>query len=69
MVSENLPPLNFSEDVEKYEAFTESKTVYLPKCPHKDTEIKNGKLICKCGSAWSDTTSNLTLLKSLLDSR
>jgi len=65
----NLPPLDFSQEVEEYEAYSESKEVKFIKCPHKNTKIVDGKLSCTCGAAWSDNTSNLVLLQKLLYSR
>jgi hypothetical protein len=65
MVS-NLPPLNFKEEVEKYDAFEEKKTVEFLKCPHKHTVIANGRLKCKCGNAWSGNIADLIELQKLL---
>lgn len=61
-----LPPLNFSEDVEKYEAFHETKEVAFPVCKHKDTKIKEGRLRCSCGCAWSAPIDKLIELQNLL---
>jgi len=65
MVS-NLPPLDFKEDVEKYDAFEEKKTVEFVKCPHKHTTIINGTLKCKCGAGWSGDVTDLIELQKLL---
>lgn len=64
-----LPPLDFREDVNKYEAFSESKEVEFTKCPHKETKIVDGTLKCKCGCGWSGVTRDLLLLQKLLSER
>lgn len=65
-----LDPLDFTEEVKQYEAFSESKEVKFEKCPHKNTQIINGRLKCKnCGSGWIDSTSNLLKLQKLLQDR
>lgn len=64
-----LPPLDFREDVNKYEAFSESKEVEFTKCPHKETKIVDGTLKCKCGAGWSDSVLNLLELQRLLSDR
>lgn len=62
-----LEPLDFTEEVKQYEAFSESKEVKLEKCPHKNTQIIDGKLKCKnCGVGWMDSPSNLLKLQKLL---
>jgi len=61
-----LPPIDFREDIHKYEAFNEEKEVKLVKCPHKETKIVNGTLKCKCGGGWSGPTANLLELQRLL---
>lgn len=47
--SDNLPPPNFKEDIEKYEAFSESKEVSFQKCSHKNIKFNKGELRCPCG--------------------
>lgn len=61
-----LPPLDFREDVKKYEAFSEEKEVVFSKCPHKQTKIFNGTLKCKCGAGWSGPITQLLELQRLL---
>jgi len=62
----NLPPLDFKEDIEKYDAKFQSKEVSFKKCPHTQTELKEGTLRCICGASWSGT--NLHKLQELLRS-
>lgn len=63
----NLPPIDFKEDVEKYEAKAFKQNIDFTKCKHKDTELDPMRthLKCKCGAAW--TGSRLGELKLLLD--
>lgn len=51
----NLPPINHKDDIERYEAFFESKTIEFPHCLHKDIQfVKDGhELRCKCGVAFT----------------
>jgi hypothetical protein len=62
----DLPPLDFKEDVEKYEAFEEKKEVSFPKCNHSKAKIVDGRLRCTCGASWIDKLSNLLKLQELL---
>lgn len=59
----NLPPLNFDEEVEKYEAFEEKKELNFPVCSHEQTTITNGWLRCKCGNSWQGPVSVLVELQ------
>lgn len=61
-----LPPLDFSEEIEQYDAKFEKKEIVFPKCPHKDVRIENGWLKCKCGCGWQGTATQLAeLFKTL----
>jgi hypothetical protein len=62
----SLPPLDFKEDIEKYEAFEEKKEIAFPKCNHSKAKIVDGKLKCHCGAGWTDTLPNLLKLQELL---
>lgn len=48
----SLPPLDFKEEVEKYEALSERKEVFFKKCPHKQTKLTDNGLRCACGVSW-----------------
>lgn len=65
-MASKLPPLNFKDEVNKYEAFQETKEVEFVACPHKETKIVNGTLKCKCGAGWSSSIDNLLHLQKLL---
>ena len=60
-----LPPIDTSEDVEKYEAFEEIRQVNFKGCSHRNVEIKDGKAICTCGAGWEGPRLNelIKLLK------
>lgn len=62
----NLPPLDFTEEVEKYEAKQESATVDFPKCTHKNTKIENGSLKCTCGVRYYGSLPQLLELQKHL---
>jgi len=48
-----LKPLNLSEDIEKYEARSETVEVNLKRCKHENVKFESGILRCPCGAAWS----------------
>lgn len=52
-MASKLPPIDFSEDVEKYEAKTFTQTLNFTKCKHKQIKYENGELRCDCGVAYS----------------
>lgn len=43
---------DLTDEVEKYEAFSEKREVVTKKCLHKNVGYKNGELRCPCGAAW-----------------
>ena len=53
MNSKKLPPLDLTEDNDKFEARHESKEINFGKCDHHQVHFQNGMLVCPCGSAWS----------------
>jgi hypothetical protein len=53
-----LLPLDLKEEIEKYEAKGEKKEINFGKCKHKDATVKNGMLVCPCGSCWSGARIN-----------
>ena len=57
-----LPPLNVKEDVEKFDAFSETKEINFIKCEHKQVKFENGRLKCVCGSGWEGERLGGTLL-------
>lgn len=59
-----LPPIDFQEDIEKFEAFQETTKVKFKGCKHKNTKIVDGELRCQCGAAW---IGNIEKLKEILD--
>ena len=65
-MASKLPPLDFTEEIEEFEAKHESKEIRFPSCPHKEVSIENGSLKCKCGNAWYGSATQLTKLKELL---
>ena len=50
-----LKPLDFTEDVKRYDAREEKKRVHTPKCRHKELTYaaEKAEVRCKCGAAWS----------------
>lgn len=62
----DLPPLDFSKEVEEYKAFEEKKEVNFPACKHRDTKIVDGWLRCKCGNSWTAPASVLVELQKAL---
>ena len=63
-----LPPLDLTEDVEAFQAYSESKDVSnLRRCKHNKTRIDNGTLRCVCGAQWSGTRH--MELKEVLDTK
>lgn len=66
MSKSNLPPLDTSEDVKKYEAHSESKEIKFQKCTHKQVKYVNESLQCPCGAGW--TGSRLDELYKVLTS-
>ena len=60
-----LPPIDFSEDIERYEAKEEKVTLKESRCPHTQTTIKGNTLTCVCGASWQGV--NIHKLKELLD--
>lgn len=62
----NLPPLDFTEEIELYEAKHETKEISFPKCPHKNVTLENGRLTCKCGAGWDGPVTQLAELHRLL---
>jgi hypothetical protein len=67
MSSSDLPPIDVKEEIEKFQAFSESKEVVFSQCLHKSTEYDKEKaeLRCNCGAAWSG--ERLNELKQVLD--
>lgn len=53
-----LPPLNVKEDVEKFDAFSETKEINFTKCDHKQVKFEQGRLRCVCGSSWEGERLN-----------
>lgn len=50
----SLKPLDLKKEVKDYEAFSEEKELKFERCPHRNTEIKDGELRClNCSAAWS----------------
>lgn len=48
-----LPPIDISEDVEKYEAFSEEKTINFRQCAHLNTQLERQSLKCiDCPAVW-----------------
>lgn len=52
-MASDLPPIDTTDEVEKYEAHTEQKELVSAKCSHKRAEYRNGEVRCYCGAAWS----------------
>jgi len=48
-----LPPLDFTEEVEAFEAKSETKELDFKKCSHKNAKIEGDILKCDCGASWS----------------
>lgn len=65
-MSSKLPHLDFTEEIEQYDAKFEKKEIVFPKCPHKDVRIENGWLKCKCGAGWNGSATQLIELQRLL---
>lgn len=63
-MASKLPPLDFTEDVEKYEAFADKKDVFLLKCDHKAARVVGQELRCICGASWMGP--NLHVLEKLM---
>jgi hypothetical protein len=51
-MSYKLEPLDFTEEIEEFDAFNESKKIEFKKCSHRWAKIENGVLRCDCGSSW-----------------
>lgn len=65
---QSLNPINFTEDIEKYEAKEIKAEVSFSTCKHKGTTKLNEsrtELKCTCGKAWGGT--RLGELKQALD--
>lgn len=60
MSSNDLPPIDVKEDVEKFQALSESKEIKFQGCKHKQAEYDRDRreLRCVCGSAWSGARLN-----------
>lgn len=58
-----LPPLDLEDEVEKFEAFSETTDVKFKRCKHTNAKIIDGELRCPCGAAW---VGNLEKLQRLL---
>lgn len=67
MTKSKLPPLNFEEDIEKYEAHDESSRIDFPVCKHKGATIVGRWLKCKCGVGWTAPASVLVELQKELN--
>lgn len=65
-MASKLPPLNFQEEIEQYDAKHETKEITFPQCPHKDVRLENGFLKCKCGVGWDGPASQLAEIYRLL---
>jgi len=52
-MSKKLKPIKTEEEVEKYEAFSEKKTISFGNCNHKKAKIKGSELRCVCGAVWT----------------
>lgn len=53
MPSDKLPPIDFTEDITKYEAKAITADTNKPRCNHKQIKWVNGQLVCTCGVAYS----------------
>lgn len=52
----NLPPIDLSEEVKKFDAFEEKKEVQFQGCKHKQTLLENQQLKCQsCPAVWTGT--------------
>ena len=50
----NLPPIDFSDEIKKFDAYHESKKVKMNKCNHiGKAKLVNGEIRCVCGAGWS----------------
>lgn len=49
----NLPPLDTTEDVEKYDALAESKEIDHNVCKHVNARMVGQELRCPCGAGWT----------------
>lgn len=58
MASKKLPPIDFTEDKQRYEAVEELSEVNLKRCKHKQVSFKKGQLVCVCGAAWAGPQLN-----------
>lgn len=52
-MASDLPPIDTSEDVEKYEALAENKEIGHTRCKHNKAYMSGQELRCVCGAAWS----------------
>lgn len=52
---DKLPPINHKEDVENYNALSESKEIKFESCSHKNIQFNKEKheLRCICGAAFT----------------
>lgn len=66
MASPKLPRLDFTQEVEEFDAFAEIKDITFPQCPHKQTKLFSGKLRCSCGASWYGNNGQLLELQRLL---
>ncbi len=48
-----LPPIEHTEDIQKYSARVETKEVDFKNCKHTNVRFKDGDLVCDCGASWS----------------
>lgn len=50
-----LKPIDFNEDIKRYDAKQEARDVKMPKCRHKELtyDATRAEARCKCGAAWT----------------
>jgi len=53
-----LPPLDFTDDVTRYEARQEKEDINFNKCNHSNVKFQRGMLICPCGASWDGPRLN-----------
>lgn len=41
-----------ADEVKRYKAHAEAKTIEKKDCRHKSVKLSEGKLICQCGAVW-----------------
>jgi len=57
----SLPPLDFSEDIEKYDAKEERIELQHKRCTHENAVVEDGVLTCSCGAEWGGPQLNKLL--------